>query len=100
MERYVSEFNAKLLGPRMRNKHTTAIDTDPLTAGTIKEKIEAMEIAVSKGAFWTPEEGREYTGKGEIPDGQKLRSPTGAPPQEGTEGGGEDDEEEEDNDDN
>ena len=88
IERYTSEFDVKLLRPSERQRYRTRIDTTPLVMGSLKEIAQTLEILVAKAAVWTPEEGREITGRGPVPDGQSLRQPTGAPKQQ--DGGGRD----------
>ena len=83
VRRYTDEFNLKLIPADQRMLYTTYIDRDPLVAGDLQQKALICESLVSKAAVWTPEEGREFTGKpAAVPAGQKLRQPTGAPKQD------------------
>ena len=63
--------------------------TDHLGAGTVSQRIAAMDQSVARSMLMTPNEGREYlmTGKlprlDPLPDGDELRQPKGAPEQSG-----------------
>ena len=60
-------------------------DTRALFAGTVSQRIAAMDQAVARGMLVTPNEGREYIETGVLPrldpieGGDKLVAPKGGP---------------------
>ena len=57
-------------------------DTSQVSLGTYRERAEAAELGVTRGGFMTINEGRRLLDLPELPDGDKLLEPKGAPAQD------------------
>ena len=61
--------------------HRVKSDTDMIAQGSLSERIDAAEKAVTRGGLMTINEGRNLIGLRPHPDGDRLLEPKGAPPQ-------------------
>lgn len=81
---------SQLLSDRALNQDGLSIrfDTDRLYAGTVSQRIAAIDQGVARAGILTVNEGREYLRTGRlprlvpVPDGDRLLDPKGAPTQE------------------
>lgn len=80
---------SQLLSDRALNEDglTVRFDTDGLYAGTVSQRIAAIDQGVARSGILTVNEGREYLRTGRlprlepVPDGDRLLDPKGAPVQ-------------------
>ena len=60
---------------------SVASDTDNVARGSLSDRATVADLLVSRAGVWTPNEGRELTGKQPRADGDRLLQPKGAPTQ-------------------
>ena len=85
-----AQLTRKLLSSEdIRNGLAVKTDTSAVSLGTYRERVEAAELAVTRGGIMTINEGRRMLDLPALPDGDKLLEPKGAPAQsDGNDGGG------------
>lgn len=83
INRIESEFTRKLFKESERGKLFVRAQTQELQRGTPDQQAKTLDTLVQKAALKTPNEGRAELGLPPVEGGDQLRSPTGAPKQEG-----------------
>lgn len=81
MRRIETELTRKLFWSDERPAYRVRFNRDELIRGVGAAHAAFIETLVQKAAVITPNEGRRELGYGPLPDGDTLRSPTGAPVQ-------------------